>query len=137
MCAPEEERGAQVVEAGCADSDAGAEGAAEECAHFPRPRHTLYLTPTPTATDEFAALRVDELTAPHPAMAKYFAAQTALETQLRLDEERLHSTAAGTSTDSSSLQAGASSGSAGAAQRGGKAVAAACLSLALPLPRDL
>jgi hypothetical protein len=102
----------------------------------PGPSHALCLTPAPTATDEFAALRVDELTAPHPAMAKYFAAQTALETQLRLDEERLHSTAAGTSTDSSSLQAGASSGSAGAAQRGGKAVAAACLSLALPLPRN-
>jgi hypothetical protein len=86
---------------------------------------------------EFAALKVDELLAPHPQYAAFFAQKAALVAEL---EET--SGAAGAPGGSLGVtQSGGSGGGKTQAQGpggGGKqAVAAACLSLAVPLPRDI
>ena len=85
---------------------------------------------------EFAALKVDELLAPHPQYAAFFAQKAALLAELEAES----SGGAAGAPGSSGGVAQSGSGSAGKTQeqgRGGKqAVAAACLSLAVPLPRD-
>ena len=88
---------------------------------------------------EFAALKVDELLAPHPQYAQYFAAQGALAAELEREEREL----AGGGGAGGALQGSGGAAQSGKTQAPGRSaggkhpVAAACLSLAVPLTPDL